>query len=125
MRNCYAARMNAILCAVLAGLAWGVGEIFTKSAINSREVGPFAAALVRAAVTLPLAALGLMLAQWLLKTEPPEWWRGMRGITWSFALCFAVLTVVLWRYLFTLPIVFSVVITVCLALAAWVSPKAG
>jgi drug/metabolite transporter (DMT)-like permease len=26
--------MFAILCAILAGLCWGVGEIFTKGAIN-------------------------------------------------------------------------------------------
>ena len=62
---------------------------------------------------------------WQLGGLPAETLARMRGITWTFALCFAVLTVVLWRYLFTLPIVFSVVITVCLALAAWVSPKAG
>lgn len=74
--------MNAILCAVLAGLCWGVGEIFTKSAINSREVGPFGAVLIRAAVTLPLALLGLLAAQWLLQTEPTAWWRGMRSVTW-------------------------------------------
>ena len=62
---------------------------------------------------------------WQLGGLPPETLARMRGITWSFALCFAVLTVVLWRYLFALPIVFSVVITVCLVLAAWVSSKAG
>jgi len=62
---------------------------------------------------------------WQLGGLPPETLARMRGITWSFALCFAVLTVVLWRYLFALPIVFSVVITVCLILAAWVSSKAG
>jgi hypothetical protein len=45
----------------------------------------------------------------------------MRGTAWAFALCFAAITVVSWRYLFILPIVFSMVITVCLIAAAWLS----
>ena len=47
----------------------------------------------------------------------------MRGTAWAFALCFAAITVVSWRYLFALPIVFSVVITLCLTAAAWLSAK--
>ena len=47
----------------------------------------------------------------------------MRGTTWAFALSFAAITVVSWRYLFILPIVFSIVITVCLTAAAWLSAK--
>lgn len=79
--------MQAILCAILAGLCWGVGEIFTKSAINTREIGPLGTVLLRAAVTLPLALLGFWVAFAVLKTEPQHWWRaetagGMRAITW-------------------------------------------
>ena len=47
----------------------------------------------------------------------------MRGTLWAFAVCFAAITVVSWRYLFILPIAFSIVITVCLAVAAWLSAK--
>ena len=47
----------------------------------------------------------------------------MRGTAWAFALCFAAITVVSWRYLFILPIVFSIVITLCLTAAAWLSAK--
>jgi hypothetical protein len=47
----------------------------------------------------------------------------MRGTLWAFALCFAAIMVVSWRYLFILPIAFSVVITICLAVAAWLSVK--
>lgn len=47
----------------------------------------------------------------------------MRSTTWAFALCFAVLTVVSWRYLFLIPIAFSTVITFCLTAAAWLSAK--
>jgi hypothetical protein len=47
----------------------------------------------------------------------------MRGTAWAFALCFAAITVVSWRYLFIIPIVFSIVITLCLIVAAWLSAR--
>jgi hypothetical protein len=47
----------------------------------------------------------------------------VRVTAWAFALCFAAITVVSWRYLFALPIVMSFVITVCLTAAAWRSGK--
>jgi hypothetical protein len=47
----------------------------------------------------------------------------MRGTLWAFTLCFAAITIVSWRYLFILPVAFSIVITVCLAIAAWLSAK--
>jgi hypothetical protein len=47
----------------------------------------------------------------------------MRGTTWAFALCFAAITVVSLRYLFVIPIVFSIVITLCLTAAAWLSAR--
>jgi hypothetical protein len=49
----------------------------------------------------------------------------MRATRWAFALCFAAITVVSWRYLFILPIGFSIVITFCLTAAAWLSAKTG
>jgi hypothetical protein len=49
----------------------------------------------------------------------------MRGTAWAFAACFAAITVVSWRYLFILPIAFSMVITVCLIAAAWLSAQAN
>ena len=45
----------------------------------------------------------------------------MRVTVWALPLCFAAITVVSWRYLFIIPIVFSLVITVCLTAAAWLS----
>ena len=60
---------------------------------------------------------------WQLGGLPAATLALMRGTAWAFALCFAAITVVSWRYLFVLPIVFSVVITVCLIAAAWLSSK--
>jgi hypothetical protein len=54
---------------------------------------------------------------------PPESLAHMRGTEWVFALCFAAITVLSWRYSFVIPIVFSIVITVCVLAAAWRSAK--
>jgi hypothetical protein len=60
---------------------------------------------------------------WQLGGLPAETLAVMRVTVWAFAVCFAAITVVSWRYLFILPIVFSLVITVCLTAAAWLSAK--
>jgi len=60
---------------------------------------------------------------WQLGGLPAEMLTRMRGTAWAFALSFAAITVVSWRYLFILPIVFSIVITMCLISAAWLSSK--
>ena len=58
---------------------------------------------------------------WQLGSVPSETLATMRVTAWAFALCFAAITVVSWGYLFTLPVVFSFVITALLIGAAWVS----
>jgi hypothetical protein len=58
---------------------------------------------------------------WQLGGLPEETLAGMRATVWALALCFAAITVVSFRYLFILPIVFSLVITVFLTAAAWLS----
>ena len=45
--------MAAIVLAVLAGLAWGIGEVFTKSVLHSKQIGPITAIAVRSSVALP------------------------------------------------------------------------
>jgi hypothetical protein len=60
---------------------------------------------------------------WQLGGLPAETLALTRGTAWAFAACFAAITVVSWRYLFILPIVFSIVITLCLIAAAWLSAK--
>jgi hypothetical protein len=60
---------------------------------------------------------------WQLGGLPAATLALMRGTAWAFALCFAAITFVSWRYLFVLPIVFSTVITLCLIAAAWLSEK--
>ncbi|MGA7625739.1 MAG: hypothetical protein WB630_10315 [Candidatus Acidiferrales bacterium] len=60
---------------------------------------------------------------WQLGGLPPANLALMRGTAWAFALCFAAITVLSWRYFFIPPVVFSLVITLCLIVAAWLSAK--
>ena len=66
--------------------------------------------------------LAVILA-WQLGRLPPESLALMRGTAWTFALCFAAITVLSWKYFFMIPIVFSIVTTSCLTAAAWFSGK--
>jgi hypothetical protein len=60
---------------------------------------------------------------WQLGRLPAATLALVRGTAWAFALCFAAITVVSWRYLFIIPTAFSIVITLCLTAAAWLSAK--
>jgi hypothetical protein len=66
--------------------------------------------------------LAVVLA-WQLGGLPPESLARMRGTAWTFALCFAGITVLAWKYFFIIPIVFSFAVTLCLTAAAWLSGK--
>jgi hypothetical protein len=78
-----------------SGAGFSVGVFYLFAAILAWQLGG-----------LPVATLALM-----------------RGTTWAFALSFATITVVSWRYLFIIPVAFSIAITVCLTAAAWISAK--
>ena len=62
---------------------------------------------------------------WQLARLEPGTLATMRVGVWAFALCFAVISIVSWRYLFVIPIVFSVVVTACLSAGAWLSGRKG
>jgi hypothetical protein len=60
---------------------------------------------------------------WQLGGTPAATLALMRGTAWAFALSFAAITVLSWRYLFLMPIALSLAITVCLTAAAWISAR--
>jgi hypothetical protein len=62
---------------------------------------------------------------WQLGGLPAETLARLRGTAWMLALCFAAIAVLSWRYFFIVPIVFSIVITMCLIWAAWPPAKPG
>jgi uncharacterized membrane protein len=67
--------MNAILLAVLAGLCWGVGELFTKSALHTKQIGPLTAIALRSSIALPVLWLAYFVGVHGLKLEPRNWMR--------------------------------------------------
>ena len=79
---------------------------------------------VAAGLSVGVFYLFAAILAWQLGGLPAATLALMRGTAWAFALCFAAITVVSWRYLFPLPIIFSMVITVCLIAAAWLSARA-
>ena len=81
-------------------------DLFTAAGFSVGIFYLFAAILAWQLGGLPAATLALM-----------------RGTAWAFAFCFAAITVVSWRYLFVIPIVFSALITLFLIAAAWLSGK--
>lgn len=60
----------AILLAVLAGLFWGVGEVFTRSVLHSQQVGPLTAIAIRSTVALPLLWLAWLACSGVVVPAP-------------------------------------------------------
>jgi hypothetical protein len=60
---------------------------------------------------------------WQLSNVPTETLARIRGIAWALAICFVAITALSWRFAFTVPIVFSTLITLSLIAAAWLSAK--
>ena len=60
---------------------------------------------------------------WQLSRLPAETLVRVRGIAWNLVVCFAAITALSCRFAFTIPIVFSALITACLIAAAWLSAK--
>jgi len=60
---------------------------------------------------------------WQLSSLPPETMSAMRGVAWTLAITFWVVTVLTFIYAFTAPLVFAVVATLSLTAAAWLSSK--
>ncbi|MCW5775956.1 MAG: EamA family transporter [Phycisphaeraceae bacterium] len=67
--------MKAILFAALAGVCWGVGELFTKSVLHTGRVGPITAIAVRSTVALPVLWAAWFVAVRVLRAEPADWHR--------------------------------------------------
>src|SRR5947208_7349904 len=78
---------------------------------------------VAAGFSLGIFYLFAAILAWQLGGLPAATLALMRGTTWTFAFCFALITVVSFRYLFMMPIVFSLVITLFLIAAASLSSR--
>jgi hypothetical protein len=58
---------------------------------------------------------------WQLAGLAPGTLAAMRISAWGFVVCFAAVAYLSWRYFFIIPLLFSVAILLCLAVAAWIS----
>jgi uncharacterized membrane protein len=67
--------MKAVIFAVLAGICWGVGELFTKSVLHSDKVGPMAVLIVRTGLALPPALIAYFIAVKVIGSESHAWIR--------------------------------------------------
>ena len=107
--------------------AWGVDALLGSMRSIQFEVQGFSRTywdlFEAAGFSVGVFYLFAAILAWQLGGLPPATLALMRGTAWAFALCFAAITVVSWRYLFILPIAFSIVITLCLIAAAWFSAK--
>ncbi|MCL4209955.1 MAG: EamA family transporter, partial [Phycisphaerales bacterium] len=65
--------MKAILLATMAGLCWGVGELFTKAVLHSGKVGPITAIAVRSTIALPILWLVYAILVHGRGGEPRDW----------------------------------------------------
>ncbi len=109
--------------------AWGVDPLLASMRSIHFDVQGFSRTywdlFVAAGFSVGVLYLFAAVLAWQLAGLPAETLAVMRVTRWALALCFAAITVVSWTYLFTLAIVFSIVITVCLIAAAWLSAKPG
>ena len=67
--------MIAIVFAVLAGLCWGIGEIFTKSVLHTKQIGPITAIAVRSTVAIPIMWVVWSALVAGKKLEPVKFWQ--------------------------------------------------
>ena len=67
--------MKAIILAILAGLCWGIGEVFTRSVLHTGKIGPLTAIAVRTTVALPVLWLIYFIFVQGRRIEPTNWMR--------------------------------------------------
>jgi hypothetical protein len=106
---------------------WGVDAVLSSMRSIHFEVQGFSRTywdlFVAAGFSVGVFYFFAAILAWQLGGLPADFLARMRGLAWAFAACFAAITLVSWKYLFVLPIVFSVLITVCLVAAAWLSAQ--
>jgi hypothetical protein len=106
---------------------WGVDALLASMRSVHFEVQGFNRTywdlFVAAGFCVGIFYLFAAILAWQLARLPAATLALMRGTAWAFAVCFAAITVVSWRYLFMLPVAFSILITLCLSAAAWLSSK--
>src|SRR5689334_9583622 len=106
---------------------WGVDALVGSMRLIHFDVQGFNRTywdfFVAAGFSVGVLYLFAAILAWQLGRLPAATLALMRGTAWAFALSFAAITVVSWKYLFVIPVAFSIAITICLTAAAWMSAK--
>jgi hypothetical protein len=107
--------------------SWGVEALVGSMRSIQFEVQGFSRTywdfFVGSGFSVSVFLLFAAVVAWQLSGLSAETLALMRGISWGLALSFVALTILSWSYFFFLPILFTVLITVCLVAAAWLSAK--
>jgi len=106
---------------------WGVGAVidsmrsihFDAKGFNRTYWDFFSAFGFFFSVFLLFAAV----LTWQLGGLSAKTFASIRGTAWALVICFIAVTALSWKYAFTIPIVFSAVITICLIAATWLSGR--
>jgi hypothetical protein len=108
---------------------WGVDALLTSMRSIHFEVQganrTYWDLFVAAGFSVGVLYLFAAILAWQLGRLPAATLPLMRGTAWAFALCFAGITVVSWKYLFMIPIAFSTLITVVFDCGGMAFSKAG
>lgn len=109
--------------------AWGVGEVVSAMRSARFDVQGFERSywdfFVGAGLTVSVLYLLAAALAWQLGGLPAATLSQVRGISWTFAIAFIAIGAVSWRYLFAIPLIFCLAISVCLAGAAWIPMRRG
>src|ERR1700689_1970349 len=107
--------------------AWGVDALLASMRSIQFEVQGFNRTywdlFLAAGFSVGVFYLFAAILAWQLGGLPAATSTRLRGTSWAFAVCFAAITIMSWMYLFWIPIVFSIAITLCLTAAAWLSAR--
>lgn len=107
--------------------AWGVDTLLGLMRTIQFDVQGFSRTywdlFVAAGLSVGIFYFFAAILAWQLGGLPAETLGRLRGTLWAFAACFAAITIVSWRFLFAVPIIFSLAIAIFLAVAAWLSAK--
>jgi hypothetical protein len=106
---------------------WGVDALLGSMRSIHFDVGGFSRTywdlFLAAGFSVGVFFIFSAILAWQLGGLSAEILATVRVTTWAFALCYAAITILSWRYLFLPPFVFSLVITLCLISGAWFSSK--
>jgi len=107
--------------------SWGVDALLAAMRSTHFDVQGFSRTywdlFVAAGFSVGVFYLFAAVLAWQLGGLSIETLARMRGTAWALVVCFAAITLVSWRYLFIVPIIFSALITICLIAAAWLSQR--